>query len=79
MDIETKKMVQDLPLGQRIKYYRKLRGFTQAELAEYIGKSRPIINKYENGTVEDISVITLEKIAKKLQVNPCVLAGWTRR
>ena len=36
-------------IGQKIKFYRKLRGLTQAELAENIGLSEKHLSKIETG------------------------------
>ncbi|MBQ3724648.1 MAG: helix-turn-helix transcriptional regulator [Oscillospiraceae bacterium] len=54
-------------VGQRIKKYRKSRGFTIAQLSDMIGKSKATISKYENGIIA-IDVETLHDIARALGV-----------
>lgn len=58
-------------LGLRIAYYRKVRGYTQEQLAEMIGKSWSFLSQVEanNGTkLKGISLETLFSIAEVLQV-----------
>ena len=56
-------------LGLKIAYYRKLRGFTQEQLAEKIEKSAPFIGHVEAPNVyKAISLDTLFDIAKVLDV-----------
>lgn len=53
--------------GKNLIYMRKMRTFTQAELAEKIGISRQTLSKYENGeTLPDI--MTCARIASVLDV-----------
>ena len=54
-------------VGQRIKKYRKSRGYTIAQLSTMIGKSKATISKYENGIIA-IDVETLHDIAHALGV-----------
>lgn len=58
-------------LGLRIAYYRKVRGYTQEQLAEMIGKSWSFLSQIEanNGArLKGISLETLFSIAEALQV-----------
>ncbi len=58
-------------LGLRIAYYRKVRGYTQEQLAEMIGKSWSFLSQVEanNGAkLKGISLETLFSIAEVLQV-----------
>lgn len=60
-------------LGLRIAYYRKVRGYTQEQLAEMIGKSWSFLSQIEanNGSkLKGISLETLFSIAEALQVPP---------
>lgn len=52
-------------LGQRIQELRKLNGFTQEKLAEAIGIESGSLSAIESGR-HFPSLLTLEKIAKKL-------------
>lgn len=54
-------------LGQMLRAERKRIGYTQKELAEFVGCSRWLISRYENGhTTPDY--LLLEKILDKLIV-----------
>lgn len=54
-------------VGQRIRKYRKLRGYTVEQFAQMIGKSKATLSKYENGAVAmDIEV--LGEISRVLDV-----------
>jgi len=58
-------------LGLRIAYYRKVRGYTQEQLAEMIGKSWSFLSQIEanNDTrLKGLSLETLFSIAEVLQV-----------
>ena len=54
-------------VGQRIKKYRKSRGYTIEQFSAMIGKSKATISKYENGIIA-IDVETLHDIARALDV-----------
>ena len=62
--------------GARIKYFRSLYGLSQEELGRRVGVQRAAINKYEKGTVENIPIKTIERIAKVFDVSPTYLVGW---
>ena len=49
-------------IGERIKAARNKSGFTQQQIADYIGVKRESISYYENGQ-RSIDMVTLEKIA----------------
>ena len=58
-------------LGLRIAMYRKMRGYTQEQFAELIGKSWSFISQFEanNGTkLKGMSLDTLFCISEKLDV-----------
>lgn len=58
-------------LGLRIAYYRKLRGYTQEQLAELIGKSWSFLSQVEanNGAIlKGISLDTLFSLSEALEV-----------
>lgn len=58
-------------IGLKIGYYRKLRGYTQAELAEVIGKSATFISAIEAVNVNKaFSMDTFFDIAKALDIEP---------
>lgn len=62
--------------GTRIKELRTLSGMSQEELGKRIGVQRAAINKYEKGTVENIPIKTIEKIASIFDVSPNYIVGW---
>ena len=63
--------------GERIKYLRSLTDMSQEELGKRVGVQRAAINKYEKGTVTNIPIATIEKLAQVFDVSPSYLVGWT--
>ena len=55
-------------VGQRIKKYRKSRGYTIEQFSAMINKSKATVSKYENGTIT-IDVETLYDIARALDID----------
>lgn len=55
-------------IGTNIKKYRKIKGWTQRELAEKLLLSDSFIAKLESVTHQTISIDTLEQIANILEV-----------
>ena len=62
--------------GTKIKELRQLHGLSQEELGRRVGVQRAAINKYEKGTVTNIPIETIEKIANIFEVSPTYLVGW---
>lgn len=62
--------------GTRIKELRTISGMSQEELGRRVGVQRAAINKYEKGTVENIPMKTIEKIAAVFDVSPTYIVGW---
>ena len=62
--------------GTRIKELRTIAGMSQEELGRRVGVQRAAINKYEKGTVENIPLKTIEKIAQVYDVSPTYIVGW---
>lgn len=62
--------------GDKIKELRTLVGMSQEELGSRVGVKRAAINKYEKGTVENIPLKTIEKIANIFDVSPNYIVGW---
>ena len=63
-------------IGERIKYLRLLADMSQEELGQRVGVQRAAINKYEKGTVENIPIKTIEKMAVIFDVSPTYIVGW---
>lgn len=53
--------------GERIKKYRKEKGFTQQQLADAIGKSKSIIQKYESNNT-NVNIKILQEISEILEI-----------
>ena len=62
--------------GAKIKYLRTISGMSQEELGRRVGVQRAAINKYEKGSVTNIPIATIEKIAKVFDVSPNFIVGW---
>ena len=62
--------------GTRIKELRKLTGISQEELGRRVGVQRAAINKYEKGSVTNIPITTIEKLARVFDVSPTYIVGW---
>jgi DNA-binding XRE family transcriptional regulator len=60
-----------LQIGLKIAYYRKLRGLTQEQLAEQIGRSTAFVGHVEAPNIQKaVSLDTLFSIADVLDVPP---------
>ena len=62
--------------GTRIKELRTLADMSQEELGRRVGVQRAAINKYEKGTVTNIPIHTIERIASVFDVSPTYIVGW---
>ena len=62
--------------GTRIKELRTLAGMSQEELGKRVGVQRAAINKYEVGSVTNIPIATIEKMAAIFEVSPTYIVGW---
>ena len=62
--------------GTRIKELRIIANMSQEELGKRVGVQRAAIQKYEKGTVENIPIKTIEKIANIFDVSPTYIVGW---
>ena len=61
--MDAKKIV-----GDNIRGYRKISGWTQIQLAERAGVNSEHLSRLESG-LENVTLETLEKIASKLKVD----------
>ena len=62
--------------GTKIKELRLLADMSQEELGKRVGVQRAAINKYEKGSVTNIPLSTIEKIANVFNVSPTYIVGW---
>lgn len=69
-------MIMTVSPGTRIKELRLLSGMSQEELGRRVGVQRAAINKYERGSVTNIPITTIEKIASVFDVSPTYIVGW---
>lgn len=67
---------QTITAGVRIKELRTLAGMSQEELGRRVGVQRAAINKYEVGSVTNIPIATIEKMAQVFDVSPNYIVGW---
>ena len=51
-------------LGLKIAYYRKLRGLTQEQMAEAIGRSLSFVSQIEANNAKEVKGISLETLFK---------------
>lgn len=65
-----------MEMGELIKNLRIKKGLTQEELGNLLGLKKAAINKYENGTVENIKRSIIQKMAEIFGVSPAYLMGW---
>lgn len=63
-------------LGENIKHFRKVRKLTQSELSQETGIPRSTIQKYESGSIQNVSIPTVELLGEALHVLPNDLVGW---
>lgn len=56
-------------LGQNIRKYRKLKGWSQTDLSNAVDVNRTDISKYENGSKGAMGYKTLKKFATALDVS----------
>lgn len=62
-----------ITLGQSIKQHRETRGLTQVQLAELSGLTTTHIQKIEAGKRPGITLYTLARIARGLDITPAQL------
>lgn len=54
-------------VGERVRHLRRLRGFTQEELADASGLNRAHLGEIERGEV-DVTIVTLQRIGRGLRL-----------
>jgi transcriptional regulator with XRE-family HTH domain len=55
-------------VGNRIKYLRNQKGFTQTELAELVGKDRQYLYKIEKGKVT-VNIVAITALTQALEIS----------
>lgn len=66
-----------IPLAQRLMVCRIDLDISQGDLAKRAGISQSFLSRIERGRVVDVSLATLQALAKALGVRPEYLAGWS--
>lgn len=61
-------MTKNEKLGQQIKAFRLERGWTQARMAGFVGVSRPLLSRLENGKGKLLD-LTKAKIERQLNAH----------
>ena len=62
-------------IGERIRQDRVIKGLTQSELAEKLGKTLRTVQKYESGEIEP-SLDTISQVNQILDINLFLVAGY---
>jgi transcriptional regulator with XRE-family HTH domain len=63
---ELKKSIP-IKIGERVRFIRKLKGLTQTQLAELVGKDRQYLYKIEKAVVTP-NIVTVSAIAVALEI-----------
>ncbi len=66
-----------MEIGERIHYYRKLRGLTQEDVAIRLGTTPQNIYKYEKGIIKNIPLSSIVAMSELFGVSSAELAGMT--
>ena len=78
--MESTKLIIFKQIGAKIAYYRTLRGFTQAELAERISISADTLGRIERGKYNNnVSLSMLLDIAEGLSIDVVLLLTFTEQ
>ncbi len=64
-----------MEIGERIHYYRKLRGLTQEDVAVRLGTTPQNIYKYEKGIIKNIPLSSIIAMSELFGVSSAELAG----
>lgn len=67
-----------MTIGEKIRYYREMCGFTQDEVAARLGTTPQNIYKYEKGVVTNIPLKSIEVMSEMFGISPGVLTGWEK-
>jgi transcriptional regulator with XRE-family HTH domain len=67
--------MQDMPIGERIRLYRRRRGLSQPKLAQLIGRSESWLSQVERGVRSVDRFSTIIELARVLRVQVVDLTG----
>lgn len=65
-----------MTMGEYIKQLRTEKELSQEALGKLVGVNRAAVNKWENGSVENIKRSTIKKLSEVFGVSPCELMKW---
>ena len=65
-------------LGENIRHYRKIKGYTIKDIAEKVGITEATMQKYEKGSIRRVDIEMLKSIAEAIGVPPETLTGWEK-
>ena len=74
-----KKVIPINTTGERIRELRLRNHLTLDDVARHLGVGKQAIYKYEQGTVTNIPLENLEKMAELFGTTPEYLAGWSEK
>lgn len=63
-------------IGARLKNLRKDSHLTLAELAQKVDLSEGTVQRYEKGSITNVSIAVIIKFAQALSIEPAHLLGW---
>jgi|SRR5271155_4579256 transcriptional regulator with XRE-family HTH domain len=66
LENEVEQRFNELMLEQQLAQLRRKRGISQAQLAELVGVSQPVIARIESGGVRNLTVRTIARTAAAL-------------
>lgn len=67
-----------MEIGKRIKMLRNSVEMTQDELGEKLGVKKAAIQKYESGSIVNLKIETIKKLAEIFEVTPAYIMGWDK-
>lgn len=67
-----------MEIGKRIKMLRNSVGMTQDELGDKLGVKKAAIQKYESGSIVNLKIETIKKLAEIFEVTPAYIMGWDK-
>lgn len=67
-----------MEIGKRIKMLRNSAGITQDELGDKLGVKKAAIQKYESGSIVNLKIETIKKLAEIFEVTPAYIMGWDK-
>ncbi|MCQ2978262.1 MAG: helix-turn-helix domain-containing protein [Clostridia bacterium] len=67
-----------MEIGKRIKMLRNSVEMTQDELGNKLGVKKAAIQKYESGSIVNLKIETIKKLAEIFEVTPAYIMGWDK-